>query len=394
MEKVYIVGYKRSPFTKYMGKLKDINLIDFSSNVLTHLINDSFLDVKDINEVLIGNVLSANQGMNIARQIAIKSGIPNKVVATTVNMVCGSGMKTVIDAFYKIKYAHKDLIITGGVESMSNAPIYKNYDKKEDQVSDIVINTLINDGLKDAFYNRLMGELVEKNTKDLNISRDEQEMFSYQSQLKAINASKSHKFFEEIVPIEVDGMYFDKDECIHPTPSLEKMKTLKPIFDESGTITAATSSVISDGASFIALASETYAKKHNLHMIAEVVDVLEVGVEPSLMGLAPADAIVEMMNNNNLKLQDIDLFEINEAFASQVLGVVNILSNNDLNVKKEITDRLNLYGGAIALGHPLGSSGSRITGSLAYQLNHMKKRYGIASLCIGGGMATAVLLKK
>lgn len=398
-QKVFIVGAKRSPIGSFLGALKDIHPVELGTQVLKNLLKETQVPVEKIDEVIVGNVLSAGLGQCIARQIAVKSGIPVDIPAYSLNMVCGSGMKSVINAFVSISSGISDLIVAGGVESMSQAP-YLVPAKSRDglKMSDFtVVDHMILDGLTDAFDKVHMGITAENIASKHDISRNDQETFAYQSQEKAIQAVDKGIFDQEISPIEIktkkETILFSRDEYPNRTTSIEKMAKLRPAFKPDGSVTAATSSGINDGASFVILASEAMVKEHNLPVLAEVIGIGQAGVEPSVMGLGPVPAIRKALKYANLSLNQMDVIELNEAFASQSLGVIKELVEEHHVDKDALMAKTNINGGAIALGHPIGASGNRIIVTLLYEMIRNHKVTGLASLCIGGGMGTAVIIK-
>lgn len=398
-QKVFIVGAKRSPIGSFLGALKDIHPVELGTQVLKNLLKETQVPVEKIDEVIVGNVLSAGLGQCIARQIAVKSGIPVDIPAYSLNMVCGSGMKSVINAFVSISSGISDLIVAGGVESMSQAP-YLVPAKSRDglKMSDFtVVDHMILDGLTDAFDKVHMGITAENIASKHDISRNDQETFAYQSQEKAIQAVDKGIFDQEISPIEIktkkETILFSRDEYPNRTTSIEKMAKLRPAFKPDGSVTAATSSGINDGASFAILASEAMVKEHNLPVLAEVIGIGQAGVEPSVMGLGPVPAIRKALKYANLSLNQMDVIELNEAFASQSLGVIKELVEEHHVDKDALMAKTNINGGAIALGHPIGASGNRIIVTLLYEMIRNHKVTGLASLCIGGGMGTAVIIK-
>ncbi|VEU82235.1 thiolase family protein [Acholeplasma hippikon] len=400
MKKVFVVAAKRSAIGSYLGTLSNISMVDFSAQILSQMLDNINIDKKVIDEVIIGNVIQSNHGQGIARQISMKAGIPENVAAYSINMLCGSGMKSVISAFQSIQSGDNNLVIAGGVESMSEAPFYitGHTRKGMKQGNQEIIDSIYKDGLIDPFNHVLMGYTAEMIAEKLNISREEQDQYAYKSQMKAIHASDTGFFNKEILPITIKDRknihIFDKDEFINRNSNLEKMRTLRTIFKENGTVTAATSSGLNDGASFILLASEEMVTSLNLKPIAEVIATSKAALDPMYMGLGPTLAINKILEKTKMSLAEIDLIEINEAFAAQVLGVVKELSvSNGIDIES-ILNKLNIHGGAIALGHPLGASGNRILVSLIHELHEYNKTYGLASLCIGGGMGTAVLIKR
>lgn len=400
MKKILIIDAKRSPIGSYLGSLSTLHPRDFGSQVLKTMLETNQIKQQDIDEVILGNILPAGLGQGIARQISIDSGIPVTVPAYQLNMVCGSGMKTVMKAATSIMAGLQDLVIAGGVESMSNAPYLVSGSVRQGvrMGNQEMLDHMIYDALTDAFHGYHMGVTAENIAEKYHITRDQQDWFSLQSQLKARRARDEKKFQDEIVPIFIKSrkgdVTFDKDEYINDTTTLEKMATLKTVFKENGTVTAASSSGINDGASFMIVSSETYATQNNLEPMAEIVGFGQGAVDPSIMGLGPTPAIIKALKMANLDIKDIELFELNEAFAAQALGVIHELTEVFDVDDAWILERTNVNGGAIALGHPVGASGNRIIVTLLHEMIKRDVRYGLASLCIGGGMGTAIILKR
>ena len=401
MSKVYVVAAKRSALGSFMGTLSPMHPADFGSQVLSKMLDEVNIDRKNIDEVLVGNILPAGLKQGLARQISIKSNIPSSVPAYGVNMVCGSGMKTVMNAYTSIKLGLHHLVVAGGAESMSNTPflvpaqIRQGVKMGEQTLRD----HMLYDALTDAFEGYHMGITAEHIVEKYGLTREEQDEFAIQSQEKAIKAQDLGKFKDEIIPVVVPNrkgdIVFEEDEFINRGTSLEKLSKLRPAFKKDGTVTAGSSSGINDGASFILLASEEAVKKYNLNVLAEVIGIGQGGVDPSVMGLGPTPAIRQALNHANLTLKDIDLFELNEAFAAQSLGVIKEISEEHNVSKEDILAKTNLNGGAIALGHPVGASGNRIIVTLIHEMLKQKDvNIGLASLCIGGGMGTAIILNK
>jgi len=399
MSKVFVVRAKRTAIGSFLGSLKTIHPAKLGAELVKNIINETNLDVNVIDEVIVGNVLSAGLGQGIGRQVAIYAGIPNKTVGYSLNMVCGSGMKAVMDGYVKIKAGYGDLILAGGVESMSMAPFlipascrsgYKMGDMK-------VIDSMINDALTDVFNQYHMGITAENIAEKYGISREEQDEFAYNSQRKAIEAIDSGRFVKEIVPIEVklrkETIIFSQDEYPNRKTNLEKMARLRPAFKKDGTVTAGNASGINDGASMMLLASEEAVKKYNLTPLAEIVSIGQGGVNPSVMGLGPVKAIEKALDYAKMEFKALELLELNEAFASQSLGVIRELCDAYNETKDSILARTNVNGGAIALGHPVGASGNRIIVTLIHEMKKRNIEYGLASLCIGGGMGTAMIIK-
>ena len=396
--KAYIVGAKRSAIGTFMGSLKNVPVAEMGATVLKAALEQANVKPEMVNEVIIGNVISAGLGQNIARHISLDAGIPNTVPAHALNMVCGSGLEAVIEAAIRIKAGWGDIFVAGGVENMSAAP-YLISGKNRQGVkmgNQTVVDSMINDGLTDAMNNVHMGVTAENIAKKYNITREEQDAFGLSSQQKALKAIAEGKFKDEIVPIEVKErkktVIFDTDE--HPRQTTaEALAKLKPAFIKDGTVTAGNASGINDGASMIIVASEEAVKKYNLKPIAEIIGCGQGGVDPLTMGLGPTPAILHALDNADMKLDQMQLIELNEAFASQSLGVIHELIENTGIDREALMEITNVNGGAIALGHPVGASGNRILVSLLYEMQKRGLEYGLASLCIGGGMGVAVIVK-
>lgn len=400
MSKVYIVKAKRSPMGKFLGTLAPLAPAALAGQVIKNVIAESGVDVNSINEVAIGNVLSAGHGQNVARQSAIAGGIPVEIPAYTVSMVCGSGMKSVINAYTAIKAGLADVILAGGVEVMSQAAFaVDGKTRLGNKMGDLKLkDTLLSDGLTDAFNNYHMGITAENVAEKYGLTREMQDEFSYRSQVRAIEAVDSGRFKEEIVPIEVKGrketITFDTDEYPNRTTNPEKLAKLRPAFKAGGTVTAGNASGINDGASIILVASEKAVKEQGLTPIAEITGIGQGGVDPSIMGMGPVAAINDAMKRCDVQLKDMDLVELNEAFAAQSLGVVTELKKQYEGITDEwVENRVNVNGGAIALGHPLACSGARIITTLVHEMKKRNVENGLASLCIGGGMGVAVTVK-
>lgn len=400
MSKVYIVQAKRSPIGKFLGTLAPIAPAALTAQVIKNVINESGVDVKTIDEVAIGNVLSAGHGQNIARQASIAGGIPVEVPAYTVSMVCGSGLKSVINAYTSIKAGLADVVLAGGVEVMSQAAFaVDGKTRLGNKMGDLKLkDTLLSDGLTDVFNNYHMGITAENVAKKYGLTREMQDKFSYKSQVRAIEAVDSGRFKDEIVPIEIKGkkrtVVFDTDEYPNRTTNLEKLSKLRPAFKSDGTVTAGNASGINDGATIVLVASEKAVKEQGLTPIVEITSIGQGGVDPSIMGMGPVAAINDAMRRCDVQLKDMDLVELNEAFAAQSLGVINELKNQYEEIDDEwVNNRVNVNGGAIALGHPLGASGARILTTLVHEMKKRNVENGLASLCIGGGMGVAVTVK-
>ena len=346
-----------------------------------------------------GNVLSAGLGQNVARQSSLNAGVPKEVPAYGVNMVCGSGMKAVMNAYQGIKAGMSNIVIAGGTENMSLAPYLVSGNNRSGvkMGNQTMVDHMINDGLWDAFNDYHMGITAENIAAKHNISREEQDEFAASSQQKAVEAIKEGRFDGELVPVVIKTrkgeVVFDTDEYPKEGATPEGIAKLRPAFKKDGSVTAANASGLNDSASACLVVSEEALAENNLTALVEVVGVGQGGVDPSVMGLGPVPAIRAALKNANMELKDIEVLELNEAFAAQSLGVVTELAEEHGVSKEDLIAKTNLNGGAIAIGHPIGASGNRIIVTL---INIMKKKgykYGLASLCIGGGMGTAVILK-
>lgn len=399
-ERVFIVGAKRSPIGSFLGALKDVHPTDMGVQVLSNLLEETKVPKEKITEVIVGNILPAGVGQGIARQISIGAGIPDTVPAYSLNMVCGSGMKSIINAYLGIQSGFSQLVVAGGVESMSFAPYLvpakTRFGAKFGNME--MTDHLIHDALTDAFGNMHMGITAENIVDKHQITREAQDKFAYESQRKAISAVDSGRFDDEIVPIKIKSRkgvtIFDKDEFPNRKTTPEILAGLRPAFKKDGSVTAGNSSGINDGVSFTIIASESMVKEYNLPVMAEIVGVGQGGVDPNLMGLGPVPAIRNTLENANLKLSDMELIELNEAFASQSIGVVTELAEEHDLTEQQIYEMTNVNGGAIALGHPVGTSGNRIVVTLLHEMIKRDVHLGLASLCIGGGMGTGVILKR
>lgn len=399
MSKVYILGAKRSPLGCFLGTLKNEHPAQVGSVVLKNMLEEININTSDIDEVIIGNILPAGLGQGVGRQVSIKAGIPIEVPAYSLNMVCGSGLKTVMNAFTNVKAEQGHLYVAGGVEHMSKAPFmtpasvrtgHKLGDVKQE-------DHILCDALTDAFDGIHMGITAENIADKYDISRQAQDQFAITSQSRAIKAIDGGRFKDEIVPIEIKSrkgsIVFDTDEFPNRNTSIEKLTKLRPAFKKDGSVTAGNASGINDGASMTLVASEAYVSKHKIKPLAEIIGIGQGGVEPTLMGLGPVPAIKAALKQANLELKDIELFELNEAFAAQSLGLVKELVKVHGVNEDWLLERTNVNGGAIALGHPVGSSGNRILVTLIHEMKKRDVTYGLASLCIGGGMGAAVLIK-
>lgn len=400
MEKVYIVAAKRTALGSFTGSLKDTPAGELASIAIKGALTSGNVPLDSIDEVILGNVISAGQGMGIGRQAALYSGLPESVPAYSINMVCGSGMKAVMDGVAHIRCGDADVVVAAGAENMSQIPFSASGALRGGQkMGDISLkDLLINDGLTDAFNNIHMGVTAENVAKLVGLDRTQQDTYACNSQQKAIAAIEAGRFKDEIVPVEImqrrEKVIFDTDEYPKADCTLEGLGKLRPAFNREGSVTAGNASGLNDGASAIILASESAVKRLGLTTLAEVVSYAQVGLDPKIMGLGPVGAVTKALKKAELSISDINVFELNEAFAAQALGVIHQLADEHNVTPDSILEKANVNGGAIALGHPLGASGNRILVSLTHELIKREATYGVASLCIGGGMGTAVVLKR
>jgi acetyl-CoA C-acetyltransferase len=391
MDSVVILSAVRTAVGGYGGGFKEVSAIDLGRVVMEASIQKAGIAKKDIEEVLFGCVLQGGQGQNVARQCAVKAEIPVNVPAMTINKICGSGLRTVSLGCQTIKAGDNQVVLVGGTENMSQASYVLSGARFGYRMGhQEVVDTMIKDGLWDAFNDYHMGVTAENVAEQYEITREEQDEFAVKTQKKAAEARSSGRFKAEIIPVEISDRkgnisIIDQDEHIRPDTTMEKLAKLKPAFKKDGTVTAGNASGINDGAAAFVLAKESYAKERSLKPMARILGYASVGVEPSIMGLGPIDSIKKAVAKANLEIKDIDLFEINEAFASQSIAVIRELGID--------FDKVNVNGGAIALGHPIGASGARILVTLIHEMIKGNKKYGVASLCIGGGQGTAVVVE-
>ena len=383
---VVIVSAIRTPIGTFKGSLKNMKSHHLGSIVIKEVLKRSKFDKNEIDEVIMGQVLTASEGQNPARQAAVNAGIPISKPAHIINQVCGSGLRSVISGFQSIKLGDAKNIISGGQENMSLAPHSIFYRDEKKILEEKLVDTMLNDGLIDSFNNYHMGVTAENIAKKFNISRQDQDEFALNSQKKTEVANDNNKFDDEIIKINQDGTILNKDE--HPRIGLEiaDLKKLKTVFKKNGTVTPGNSSGINDGAAALLLTTLEEAKKKSIKPLAKIVSWASVGVEPALMGLGPIEAVREATKKAKWNLDEIDLFEINEAFAAQSIAVVKEL--------KIPAEKVNVNGGAIALGHPIGASGTRILVTLIHEMIKQNKSKGCAALCIGGGMGIAMCVER
>src|SRR5690625_967213 len=393
MKEVVIVSALRSAMGTFGGSFKDVSAVDLGAKVLKESYERLNLDPTEFDEVILGNVLSAGLGQNVARQVAMNAGIPKEVPAFTINQVCGSGIKSLMLGVQSIVSGDNEAVVVGGTENMSQAPyVLKNQRWGARMGNTEVIDTMINDGLSDAFYDYHMGVTAENIAEKFDISRQEQDEFALQSQHRAEQAIKAGKFKDEIVPIAVpqrkgDPVTVDQDKGPRFGQTIEALERLRPAFvKENGSVTAGNSSTLNDAAAILILMSKEKAEALNLEPLATVVSSASAGVDPQIMGTGPIPASKKALEKANLTIDDLDLIESNEAFASEAICV-----NKELGFNPEI---VNVNGGAIALGHPIGASGARIIITLIHEMKRRDAKTGLATLCIGGGQGDALVIKR
>ncbi|WP_440895571.1 acetyl-CoA C-acetyltransferase [Amphibacillus sp. Q70] len=392
MEDIVIASAARTPIGKFGGSLKNTTARALGTHVVKEIIKQTNLSPTDIDGGIFGNVLQAGTGQNIARQILIDSGVPHEIPAMTINEVCGSGLKSIILGTQQIQLGEADIMVVGGVESMSNAPhLIPNYRWNKTIDDKQLVDSMINDGLTDAFSQKHMGITAENVAKKYNITREEQDRFALESQHKAEQAQEAKRFVDEIVPVPVEtetgeAILFDSDEYIRKQVKIEDLEKLRTPFLEGGTVTAGNASGINDGAAALILMKKSIAEERGISYLATIKHYAEIGTDPDLMGYSPYYAINKLADKAKIDLNQIDLFEINEAFAAQSLPVIR---NLDIDPKK-----VNVNGGGIALGHPIGASGARILVTLLHEMKRTDKKTGIASLCVGGGIGISMLVER
>ena len=390
LDDVVITSALRTPIGTYKGSLKDLSADKLGALAIKEAIHKSNLKPDQIDEVIMGHVLTSGLGQNPARQASIHAGVPVSKPAHIINQVCGSGLRSIISGFQSIKLEENKIIVSGGQENMSRAPhsLFYRENKKLDESK--LVDTMINDGLTDSFNHYHMGVTAENVAEKFEISRDEQDSFALNSQKKAQDAIGKKKFKDEIIKLQInnnnENVIFDNDE--HPRNNLiiDDLKKLKTVFKENGTVTPGNSSGINDGAAATVLMTRKQAELKSIEPLVKVVSWASCGVEPSLMGLGPIPAVKEALNKADWNINDVDLFEINEAFAAQSIAVIKEL--------KIPAEKVNVNGGAIALGHPIGASGTRILVTLIHEMIKQNKSKGCAALCIGGGMGIAMCVKR
>ncbi|WP_431090014.1 acetyl-CoA C-acetyltransferase [Paenibacillus sp. 8b26] len=390
MKKVALVSPLRTAVGSFNKTLAPLSAPELGATVMTACLQQSKLEPALIDQIYLGNVLQAGNGQNPARQAALKAGIPIDVPESTINTVCGSGLHAVALAYDSILAEQSNIVLAGGMESMSNAPyLLRNARNGYKLGNGELVDSLVADGLTCPINNYHMGITAENVAEKYGISRLEQDEFSYESQIKAVEAKNNKVFEEQIVPVMIknkkETISFTEDEHIRGNTTKEKLSHLKTAFKENGTVTAGNASGINDGAAAMLVVSEDKCKEHALKPLAYIKGYSLVGVDPAYMGMGPVKAISSLLKRQGISIDAIDLFEINEAFAAQALAVLK-----ELGVSPE---KVNVNGGAIAIGHPVGASGARILVTLVHEMVRRSSRYGIASLCIGTGMGIAMLVE-
>ncbi len=392
MEEVYIISACRTAIGSFGGTLKDVPAVTLGETVIREALNRVGIPAGDVDEVIMGNVLQSGLGQNPARQAAVTAGLPVETPAMTINKVCGSGLKAVNLAALSIKAGEDNCAVAGGMENMSRAPYllqdYRNGGRMGDGK---IVDEMICDGLWDAFSDYHMGVTAENIAEKYGITREEQDAFAAASQQKCEAAQNQNRFADEItavlIPRKKDGpMLFDRDEYPRKGVAAAGIAALKPAFQKDGTVTAANASGINDGAAALLLASKSFIQERNIKPLAKIVSWGSKGVEPEIMGMGPVPSVRQALARAGLNIEDIGLVEANEAFAAQAIAVSRVL---DLDMEK-----VNVNGGAIALGHPIGASGARILVSLLYEMKKRNCRYGLGTLCIGGGMGEAIIVER
>ncbi|MFC5541115.1 acetyl-CoA C-acetyltransferase [Ureibacillus sp. FSL K6-3587] len=392
LEEVVIVSAVRTAIGSFQGSLKDIPAPTLGSIVIKEALHRAGIEPNQVDEVIMGNVLQAGLGQNPARQAAIQAGLPETVPAMTINKVCGSGLKSVHLAAQAIAVGEADIVVAGGFENMSQAPyLLKNARSGFKMGDQNLVDSMIHDGLWCAFNDYHMGITAENLASQYHITREEQDEFAARSQARAAKAIVEGKFKEEIVPVEIpqrkgDPIIFDTDEFVRPGTTVEKLSALRPAFKKDGTVTAGNASGINDGAAAVVVMSKKKAEELGITPLASIVANAAVGVDPAIMGIGPAEAVRKALKKSDLTLDQIELIEANEAFAAQSIAV-----DRELHFD---SDKLNVNGGAIALGHPIGASGARILVTLLHEMKRRDAKLGLATLCIGGGQGVATIVQR
>lgn len=391
MNDIVILSAVRTPVGRYGGALKSMNSGNLASIVIKEAVKRAGITPDQVDEVILGEVRQSTESSNVARVAALRAGVPETAPAFTINRLCASGLQAIASSAQQIASGQAEIVVAGGTESMSNAPLYlRNSRFGGDNAKLIDSNTEAGQQPQEIYGGQLgMGVTAENVAERFSISREDQDAFALESQLRAAEALKNNRFEDEIVPVEVKGkkssITLSVDEHPRPETTIETLKKLKPVFKENGTVTAGNACGRNDGAAALVLTSRSHAEGLGLKPMARIVDWSVVGVSPEVMGIGPVPAVKKLLERTGLSLADIDLFELNEAFASQALAVIR-----ELNLDQ---DKVNVNGGAIALGHPLGATGAKIITTLIYELSRQQKKRGIATLCVGGGQGMAMMVE-
>lgn len=392
MTEVVIVAARRSPLGSFGGSLKGISAVDLAATVLKETLKDLNLDPKEVNEVILGNVLSAGLGQNVARQVSMHAGLPQETPALTINKVCGSGLKTIMLGAQSIMAGDNDVVVVGGTENMSRSGFVSNDARWGARMGNSeLVDTMLKDGLTDAFSGIHMGITAENIAEKFGFTREQQDELAAASQQKAEAAVKSGRFKEEIVPIEIpqrrgEPVIFDTDEFPRFGSTVETLGKLRPAFKKDGTVTSGNASGINDGAAILVLMSKEKAEALNMTPLVTIASYASSGVDPKIMGTGPIPSTKKALAKAGMTVEDLDLVEANEAFAAQALSVVQ-----ELNLNMET---VNVNGGAIALGHPIGASGARVAVTLIHEMLKRDSKTGLATLCIGGGQGVSLIVKR
>ena len=392
MKETVIISAVRTPIGKFQGALKSMSAPQLGALVVKAAVERAGLTPQQIDEVIMGNVVSAGLGQNPARQAALRGGLLPDVAAMTINKVCGSGLKAVALAAQAVQVGDSDIVVAGGMESMSNAPyLLPNAREGYRLGNGTIVDSMIHDGLWDAYENYHMGNTGENVAEKYRVSRERQDEFALSSHRKAVAAIKAGKFRDEILPVPIpqrkgDPLVFDTDESPRPDASIEALRALKPAFKKDGTVTAGNAPGVNDGAAALVVTSADRAAALKTTPIARIIGNAVSGIEPAMVMMAPVKAVRKLVEKIGWRLSDVDLFELNEAFSVQALAVIEQLELNP--------ERVNVNGGAVALGHPIGASGARILVTLLYEMQRRKARRGIAALCLGGGNAVALAVER
>ncbi|MDW7657051.1 MAG: acetyl-CoA C-acetyltransferase [Bacillota bacterium] len=389
---IVIAAACRTPIGAFMGALSQLSAVEIGSIVVKEALSRANLEPQQIDEVLFGCVLQAGAGQNVARQVAVNAGIPVESTATTINMVCGSGLKSLMLAVQSIVCGDNSIVVAGGAESMSQAPFYSQTMRTGTRLGDTqLVDSILKDGLTDVFNHYHMGITAENLASQYGLTREQQDTFAAESQARAAQAIREGRFAREIVPVILtdrkgNTTEFNQDEHPRPDTTVEKLARLKPAFKKDGTVTAGNASGINDGAAALILMHEAKARALGIRPLARVIAYAEAGVAPEVMGIGPVSAVKKALKKAEMTLDEIDRVEANEAFAAQSLAVIQELGFPP--------DKTNVNGGAIALGHPIGASGARIVVTLIYELMRSQTKRGLATLCIGGGMGGCLLIER